>query len=164
VAAGFTAVADAACPERAEQPAAPQAAPAKTDPPAPKREPSAARKLTDRLRQLQLQNGREALDDASAAAVRDLIKLGPAAVPDVIAEPDATTDPFLRRCLGSPARAIGDRWVVSAHFRALPKACQPPANDYGRKAADPELLAFMQDQLEEAGRPRHPLLVRPPPD
>jgi RNA polymerase sigma factor (sigma-70 family) len=143
LAAGLAAVAVAARPGPAEQPADPQPAPAKADPPAPKPEPTAARKLIDRLRELK--KG-QALNDDSAAVLRDLIKLGPAAVPDVIAELDATTDPFLLRCLGFAARGIGDQRVVPALIRALPKACQTPASDYSLqvRSGDAELLAFMQ--------------------
>ncbi|HEX4608379.1 MAG TPA: sigma-70 family RNA polymerase sigma factor [Urbifossiella sp.] len=149
LAAGLAAAAVAARPQPAPQPAAPQPAPAKADPPAPKREPTAARKLIDRLRELKPQNGSEALTDVSAAALRDLVNLGPAAVPDVIAELDATTDPFLLRCLGFAARAIGDRRVVPALIRALPKTCVPAGSDFGLKSADPELLAFMQAHSQQ---------------
>jgi RNA polymerase sigma factor (sigma-70 family) len=109
-------------------------------------EPTAARKLIDRLLELKPQGGGEALDDASAAVLRDLVKLGPDAVPEVIAELDATTDSFLLRCLGFAARAIGDKRVVPALVRALPKTCLPPASDYGLivRCGDADLFKFLQ--------------------
>jgi hypothetical protein len=146
LAAGLGAAAVAAGPLPAEpaEPADPPPAPAKADLPAAKPDPTAAQKLLERLRDLKPQGGGEALDEDAAAALRDLIKLGPTAVPDVIAELDATTDSFLLRCLGFAARGIGDKRVVPALIRALPKTCLPPASDYGLVANDPELLKFMQ--------------------
>jgi RNA polymerase sigma factor (sigma-70 family) len=134
--------ADAPAPADEKKADEPKAA-AKDSPPAPKAEPTAARKLLDRLQELK--KG-QALNDDSAAVLRDLINLGPAAVPDVIAELDATTDPFMLRCLGFAARGIGDKRVVPALIRALPKACQTGASDYGLqiRSGDAQLLAFMQ--------------------
>src|SRR5205823_3441380 len=81
------------------------------------------------------------------------VKLGPDAVPDVIAELDATTDGFLLRCLGFAARAIGDKRVVPALIRALPKTCQPPKSDFGLvvRSGDAELLTFMQAHGQQKG-------------
>jgi hypothetical protein len=125
-------------------PAPAAAAPPAVTPPPPKGEPTAARKLLDRLKELKPQGKSEALEDPGAAVLRDLIQLGPAAIPDVVAELDATTDPFMLRCLGFVARGIGDTRAVPALIRSLPKTCLPPASDYGLRSDDPQLLAFMQ--------------------
>ncbi|HEX4613602.1 MAG TPA: RNA polymerase sigma factor, partial [Urbifossiella sp.] len=152
LAAGLGAAAVASRPARAEAVAQPDPPPAKkvdtpakkADSPAPKREPTAARKLLDQLRELKPQGGGEALSDDSAVVLRDLIQLGPAAVPDVAAELDATTDPFMLRCLGFAARGIGDKRLVPALIRTFPKTCLPPTSDYGQTSNDPALLAFLQ--------------------
>ncbi|QDU23203.1 RNA polymerase sigma factor [Urbifossiella limnaea] len=130
----------------------PPDAPPKADPPAAKREATAARKLIERLHALKPKGGGECLDDDSGAVLRDLIRLGPAAVPDVVAELDATTDPFLLRCLGYAARGIGDKRVVPALIRALPKTCLPSASDYGNVSNDPELFAFLKEHAHDKVR------------
>ncbi len=143
LAAGLGVAAVTAMPPAAA-PAAQPPAPAKADPPAPTREAVAARKYIDRLLELKPKGGGQSLEDDTAPVLRDLVKLGPAATPAVIAALDETTDPFLLRCLGFAARAIGDRRAVPALIRAFPKTCLPSASDYGNVSADPELLAFLQ--------------------
>lgn len=128
----------------AAAPAVQPPAPAKAGAPAPTRETVAGKKLIDRLLELKPQGGGQSLEDDTGAALRDLIKLGPAATPAVIAALDETTDPFLLRCLGYAARAIGDKRAVPALIRAFPKTCLPSASDYGNVSADPELFAFLQ--------------------
>jgi RNA polymerase sigma factor (sigma-70 family) len=112
----------------------------KTDEPAVQQPPSPVGKLLGRLKELRPKAG----NDEWANVLRDLVKLGPAAVPELIAALDATEDEFMLRCLGFVVRGIGDKRVVPALIRALPRTCAPPSSDYGFTAQDPELLAFMQ--------------------
>jgi beta-lactamase regulating signal transducer with metallopeptidase domain len=79
-----------------------------------------------------------------AATLRELIQLGPAAVPELIAEMDATNDEFMLRCLAFVMRGIGDKRVVPALIRSLPKTCVTPRSDYSLPVKVRELLAFMQ--------------------
>ena len=145
----------------AAAPAAQPPAPAKADPPAPTREVVAAQKHIARLLELKPQGGGQSLEDDTAVVLRDLIKLGPAATPAVIAALDETTDPFLLRCLGYAARAIGDKKVVPALIRAFPKTCLPSASDYGNISKDPELLAFLQEHSHDKHRGTHYSFGRP---
>ena len=129
--------------------AAPAPAPGRADddkPPAP-RPPVApptpaaeVRRLVDRLQTLRPKAG----EDEWASALRDLVRLGTPAVPALIDELDKTTDEFTLRCLYFAARAVGDKRVVPALIRAIPRTLSKPGSDYGYIARDPELLAFMQ--------------------
>ncbi len=107
---------------------------------APQRKPTDVGKLLDRLEQLRPQAGQ----DEWAFALRDLIQLGPPAVPELIAEMDATHDSFMLRCLVFALRGIGDKRAIPGLIRAIPKSCIPPGSDMGYMAKDPDLLAFMQ--------------------
>jgi RNA polymerase sigma factor (sigma-70 family) len=120
----------------------PHASAPKTEPKQPResREPSSFKKLVNRLTELRPKAG----EDEWAEVLRDLIQLGPKAAPELIAELDATQDEFMLRCLGFVARGIGDKRVIPALIRALPKTCVTARSDYGFIAKDPELLAFMQ--------------------
>jgi hypothetical protein len=62
----------------------------------------------------------------------------------LIAELDATDDDVMLRNLGFVLRAIGDKRAVPALIRALPRTCHRPTSDYGAKADDKDLNAFMQ--------------------
>ena len=79
-----------------------------------------------------------------AIAIRDLVKLGKPAVPNLIEELDRTSDERMLRSLGFTLRAIGDPRAVPALIRAIPRTLGPPGNDYGTTTSDAELLAFMQ--------------------
>lgn len=80
----------------------------------------------------------------AAAVLRDIVNLGPAAVPELIDELDTTQDERMMRSLGFVLRAIGDKRAVPALVRALPKTCLTPSNDYGDRVEDAELMAFMR--------------------
>jgi len=82
--------------------------------------------------------------DEWAEVLRDLIQLGPKAVPELIAELDTTDDELMLRCLGFVLRGIGDKRAIPALIRALPKTCVTARSDFGYIAKDPKLLAFMQ--------------------
>jgi RNA polymerase sigma factor (sigma-70 family) len=120
--------------------AVPQAPASKADQPAAKRQETAVGRLLDRLDELRTHLGQ----DDWATVLRELIQLGPKAVPELIAEIDATNDEWMLRCLAFVVRGIGDRRAVPALIRALPKTCVRPGSDMGYIANDPELLAYMQ--------------------
>jgi hypothetical protein len=83
-------------------------------------------------------------DDAWAQKVRALIEIGPEAVPDLIAELDATTNDRMLRVVGFALRGIGDKRAVAPLIRAIPKTLLPPGSDMGLTAKDKDLLKFMQ--------------------
>ena len=124
-----------------------QTPPAKSGKPAAKRQQSEVGKLLNRLDELRMKAG----EDEWAAVLRELIQLGPKAVPELIAELDATNDEWMLRCLGFVVRGIADRRALPALIRALPKTCVRPGSDMGFIARDPELLAFMQKHSIESG-------------
>jgi RNA polymerase sigma factor (sigma-70 family) len=111
-----------------------------SDKPAEKRPSSDVGKLLQKLKELRSKAG----EDEWARVLRDLVQLGPAAVPDLIAALDATDDEFMLRCLAFVVRGIGDKRAVPALIRALPRTCAPPSSDYGFIAQDADLRAFMQ--------------------
>ena len=126
------------------RPAAPQGEEAAN--PNPRRETDVGL-LLNRLDELRPNGG----EDAWAEVLRDLIELGPSAVPELIAEMDATSNEYMLRCLGFVLRGIGDKRAIPALIRTLPKTCVRPGSDMGYIAKDPELLAFMQEHDMEAG-------------
>jgi hypothetical protein len=79
-----------------------------------------------------------------ARTLRELIQVGPDAVPELIAELDATDSDIMLRNLGFVLRAIGDKRAIPALIRAFPKTLREPGSDMGLRCADQELLAFMQ--------------------
>src|SRR5262249_17655505 len=83
-------------------------------------------------------------DDTWAQKVRALIEIGPDAVPDLIAELDATTNDRMLRVVGFALRGIGDKRAVAPLIRAIPKTLLPPGSDMGLTAKDKDLLQFMQ--------------------
>jgi hypothetical protein len=107
-------------------------------------------KLLDRLDELHPQVGK----DEWACVLRDLIKHGRDAIPELSAELDATNDAYMLRCLGFVMRGIGDKRALPALIRALPKTCVGGGSDCGFIANDPELLEFMQKHDKENGRSR----------
>src|SRR5205807_5307890 len=82
--------------------------------------------------------------DPWAWRIKGLIEQGPDAVPDLIAELDATDNDMMLRSLGFILLAIGDKRAVPALIRALPKALRKPGSDMGCRAEDPELMALMR--------------------
>lgn len=76
--------------------------------------------------------------------MRELVTIGPAAVPQLTAELDGATEGRMLRRLGFALRAIGDSRAVPALVRAIPRTLLPSSSDYGLLVADPELTKFMQ--------------------
>ncbi len=76
--------------------------------------------------------------------MRELVALGPQAVPQVCDELDRSTEDRTLRRLGFALRAIGDPRAVPALIRAIPKTLQPSSSDYGLIVADAAIAEFMQ--------------------
>jgi hypothetical protein len=96
------------------------------------------------LTQFEEQSRVAAFKDPWAQTLKDIVALGGDAVPDLIAELDATNNDMMLRALGFTLRAIGDKRAVPALIRAIPRTLRRPGSDMGCKADDKELLAFMQ--------------------
>lgn len=85
-------------------------------------------------------------------AMRELVRIGSPAVPELVAELDRTERPVTLRGLAFTLRAIGDPRAVPALIRALGKKNLEAGSDYGTYVLDPELMAFMQKHQCLAGR------------
>lgn len=97
------------------------------------------------LAKLKEQNaGQELFKDEWCRTLKEIVDLGPDAVPGLVRELDATDNNMMLRCLGFTLRAIGDKRAVPALIRAIPKTLMPPGSDMGLRAEDPELAAFAQ--------------------
>src|SRR5262245_43202133 len=116
-------------------------APAQPSPITRVRPQSTVNRLLDALEEESVQNRWR---DPWAMRIKGLVEQGPDAVPDLIAELDATDNDMMLRTLGFVLRAIGDKRAVPALIRALPKTLRKPGSDMGLRAEDMELLDFMQ--------------------
>lgn len=115
------------------------------------------------LGKLEAQNaGGELFKDAWLRTLKEIIELGPVAVPDLAAELDATQDDRMLRCLGFIMRAIGDKRAVPALIRAIPKTLRPAGSDMGLRAEDAALFKFaQQNDLDPSDRAGHYSFGRP---
>ncbi|MFO1095875.1 MAG: carboxypeptidase regulatory-like domain-containing protein [Planctomycetaceae bacterium] len=97
------------------------------------------------LNELEQQNaGDELFAESWLKTLRQIVDLGPAAVPELITELDATANDMMLRCLGFALRAIGDKRAVPALIRAIPKTLLPPGSDMGVLSNDAQLALFAQ--------------------
>ncbi|REK19019.1 MAG: hypothetical protein DWQ37_02330 [Planctomycetota bacterium] len=96
------------------------------------------------LDQLERRNASDYLHDPWLTTMKEIVELGPQAVPELCAELDATDDDKMLRCLGFMLRAIGDPRAVPALVRAVPKTLVPSCSDYGARAGDETLAAWAQ--------------------
>ena len=98
------------------------------------------------LTQLEAMNASPLLfEEPWAKLLRELISLGPDAVPELIEELDATNDDRMLRCLGFSLRAIGDKRAIPALIRTIPKTLRPSSSDMGLTIDNDETLRkFMQ--------------------
>lgn len=113
---------------------------AQVPPPAIKRPPSKVNALLDELDAAYKLHG---FKDSWAAVLKQIVEMGPEAVPDLIVELDSTDRDIMLRNLGFMLRAIGDKRAVPALIRAFPRTCLRPGSDMGCRAEDKEILAFM---------------------
>lgn len=97
-------------------------------------------------------------DDEMAYAVRELIKIGEPALPELIAELDHTDRDDTIRALGITLRGMKDYRAVHALIRAIPKTLRPAGSDCRIAIRDPELRTFM---LTLERHPRSPTEKNP---
>lgn len=87
--------------------------------------------------------------------MRELVAIGPKAVPWICDELDRTQEDRALRRLVFALRAIGDPRAVPTLIRAIPRTLVPPSSDYGLLVADNELTAFMQKHDLDKGSKGH---------
>ncbi len=140
--------------------------PSLTKVPSRERPDSAVNRLLDKFERQSI--GKDNCGDPWLRTIKEIVDLGPAAVPELIEELDATQDPWMLQLLGFTLRAINDRRSIPALIRAIPKAMLPPETEkksftieewqmYRRppkrimlSATDPVLRTFAQsNQLEQ---------------
>jgi hypothetical protein len=85
-----------------------------------------------------------AFTDPWCRTLREIVDMGPAAVPELIDELDATDNDMMLRCLGFTLRAIGDKRAVPGLIRAIAKTLRRPGSDMGLRGQDANLVKFMQ--------------------
>jgi hypothetical protein len=111
-------------------------------------------KVNRLIEQLEVTYRLHAFEDPWASVLKEIADIGPDAVPDLIAELDATDSDIMQRNMGFLLRAIGDKRAVPALIRALPRTCRKPGSDMGCRAKDEALLAFLQKHdLDENNEP-----------
>jgi hypothetical protein len=135
-----------------------------TPPVPPKEKLQAARKVVEALsekpseRTAQILAGfrklKHTVDETElwCSLMRELVAIGPEAVPKLCAELDRTTDNRTLRRLGFALRAIGDARAVPALIRAIPRTLHPSSSDYGLIVGDKELSEFMQTHDLDRGK------------
>jgi hypothetical protein len=97
------------------------------------------------LDELEDQNeGSAFLEDTWVGTLKALADLGPAAVPELIAELDATDNRRMMSCVSFVLRAIGDKRAVPALIRAIPKTFGQSGSDMRVGCEDAELAKFAQ--------------------
>lgn len=102
-------------------------------------------RVAELLDLLEEQNkGADRFKDAWMLTLKELVDAGPSAVPQMIAELDATEDDMMQRCMGFCLRAINDKRAVPALIRAIPKTLRKPGSDMGIQAVDKNLGEFMR--------------------
>ncbi|MEX0728728.1 MAG: hypothetical protein WD065_20815, partial [Planctomycetaceae bacterium] len=116
--------------------------PASQKPTARQRPDTPTGRLLDELAEQNASNDK--FEDVWCKTLMQIVKIGPEAVPELIAELDATNDDMMLSCLGFMLRAIDDKRAVPALIRAIPKTLLPPGSDMGLLAEDEAIAAFMQ--------------------
>lgn len=100
-----------------------------------------------------LQKDHKSGDLEWARTMRELIKLGPNAVPELIDMLDQTPsdDRMMLRSLPFILRGIGDKRAIPVLIRTIPKCFGNDGSDMGYRCDDPELFAFMLKHDNRAG-------------
>jgi hypothetical protein len=110
--------------------------------------PNATDKSTARVAELldlleEQNKGAERFKDTWVLTLKEIVDVGPTAVPQLIAELDATQDDMMLRSLGFTLRAIGDKRSIPALIRAIPKTLRKPGSDMGFDLQDQALADFI---------------------
>jgi beta-lactamase regulating signal transducer with metallopeptidase domain len=108
-----------------------------------KRRDTPTGKLLDELEKHNRRN--RAFTDLWCRTLKGIVDIGPAAIPELTEELDATDGDFMLRCLGFMFRAIGDKRAIPGLIRAIPKTLRPPGSDMGLEGSDAKLVKFMQE-------------------
>ncbi|MCA9187700.1 MAG: hypothetical protein KDA99_18855, partial [Planctomycetales bacterium] len=115
-------------------------------------QPDIDKQVSELLTKLELlQQTDQSGEDEWARTIRDLIKLGPDAVPS-LSQALRDTPYENRRMLRSipfVLRGIGDARAVPALIESLIKCYGQDGSDMGYNTADPELLAFMRNHDDD---------------
>jgi hypothetical protein len=84
-------------------------------------------------------------EDPWARKLKEIIEVGPRAVPELIVELDATpqSDRLMLRTLPFLLRGIGDKRAIPALIRAIPRTFGNDGSDMGYHTKDPELHKFL---------------------
>ncbi len=106
-----------------------------------RRETQAGR-LLDELEKHNRRN--RAFTDPWCRTLKAIVDLGPAAVPEIIEELDATDNGRMLGCLGFILRGIGDKRAIPGLIRSIPMTLRPPGSDMGLEGGDARLVKFMQ--------------------
>lgn len=113
-------------------------------------------RVAELLDLLEEQNkGQDRFRDSWLLTLKELVDAGPAAVPQLIEELDATNDDMMLRCMGFCLRAIGDKRAVPALIRAIPRTLRKPGSDMGLSSENKELHEFMRKHdldVEDRGK------------
>ena len=127
--------------ELREQWAADEATPRTSS--ARKRRDTPTGKLLDELEKHNRRN--RAFTDPWCRTLKAIVDTGPAAVPELVEELDATDGDLMLRCLGFMLRAIGDKRAIPGLIRAIPKTLRTAGSDMGLEGSDAKLVKFMQE-------------------
>jgi len=92
--------------------------------PSRERPDSAVNRLLDKFERQSI--GKDHFRDPWLRTIKDIVDLGPAAVPELIEELDATEDRWMLQMLGFTLRAIDDRRAIPALIRAIPRTTPLP--------------------------------------
>ena len=102
-------------------------------------------RLLDRL---DVQNaGPARFNDPWLRTLKEIADLGPAAVPELAEELDATNDQMMMRCMAFTLRAIDDKRAVPAPIRKIPKTFLPPGSDMSLHSYDDELAELRKNTV-----------------
>ena len=123
---------------------------------------SSARKRRDTptgklLDELEKHNRRSrAFTDLWCRTLKAIVDTGPAGVPELVEELDATDGDLMLRCLAFTLRAIGDKRAIPGLIRAIPKTLRTSSSDMGLEGSDPKLLKFMRENSIDKSYQNHP--------
>jgi beta-lactamase regulating signal transducer with metallopeptidase domain len=120
-----------------------------------KRRDTPTGKLLDELEKHNRRN--RPFTDPWCRTLKAIVDTGPAAVPELVEELDATDGDLMQRCLGFILRAIGDKRAIPGLIRAIPKTLRTPSSDMGLEGSDAKLVKFMQENSLDKADENNPL-------